>query len=78
MPRRFQLVQLLERRTWRQQTGGSAGHHAVMVVSAGGAVTPGQPPCSCQHAAELVRAGIGFVDGVQHEGKASKLKAKAA
>jgi len=32
MPRELQLVQLLERRTWRQQTGGGAGHHAVMVV----------------------------------------------
>ena len=32
MPRELQLVQLLERRTWRQQTGGGAGHHAVTVV----------------------------------------------
>jgi hypothetical protein len=30
------------------------------------------------HLLPLVRAGIDFVDGVQHEGKASKLKAKAA
>ena len=30
------------------------------------------------HLLPLVRAGIGFVDGVQHEGKASKPKAKAA
>ena len=30
------------------------------------------------HLLPLVRAGIGFVDGVQHEGKASKPRAKAA
>jgi putative transposase len=30
------------------------------------------------HLLPLVHAGIGFVDGVQHEGKASKPKAKAA
>jgi transposase-like protein len=30
------------------------------------------------HLLLLVHAGIGFVDGVQHEGKASKPKAKAA
>ena len=30
------------------------------------------------HLLPLLRAGIGFVDGVQHEGKASKPKAKAA
>ena len=30
------------------------------------------------HLLPLVRAGIGFVDSVQHEGKTSKPKAKAA
>ena len=30
------------------------------------------------HLLPLVRAGIGFVDGVHQEGKASKPKAKAA
>jgi hypothetical protein len=30
------------------------------------------------HLLPLVRAGVGFVDGVQQEGKASKPKAKAA
>jgi len=30
------------------------------------------------HLLPLVRAGIVFVDGVQHEGKASKTKARAA
>jgi hypothetical protein len=30
------------------------------------------------HLLPLVRAGVGFVDGVQPEGKASKSKARAA
>jgi hypothetical protein len=38
----------------------------------------GALPTTTTHLLPLVRAGIGFVDGVQPEGKASKPKAKAA
>ena len=62
MPRELQLVQLLERRTWRQQTGGGAGHHAVMVVfvAALHIRRGGDPPVNPHAAASRLLKPLGF------------------